>query len=106
MKAITASILLSKGVLAVFFIFLERRGKMMRNLNQICIEDDVERLIILRKRLKLNQFQFAKEIGISSSYLRKVESRTIPFPFKFRKKIDEYLKQEHLIYEKGSNLYK
>ncbi|MGN8842539.1 helix-turn-helix domain-containing protein [Niallia sp. HCP3S3_B10] len=79
---------------------------MPTSLKQICLEDDVERLIILRKRLRLNQFQFAKEIGVSSSYLRKVESRRIPIPINFRKKVDEYLKQEQLIYEKGSNLYK
>ncbi|GKU84331.1 helix-turn-helix transcriptional regulator [Niallia taxi] len=71
--------------------------------NQITIEDDVERLLILRKRLNLNQFQLAKELKISKSYLVKIENRSLPLSSAFIKKINDYLNREKILYEK--NLY-
>ncbi|MEY8742062.1 helix-turn-helix domain-containing protein [Bacillales bacterium AN1005] len=71
--------------------------------NQITIEDDVERLLILRKRLNLNQFQLAMELKISKSYLTKIENRSLPLSSAFIEKINDYLNREKMLYEK--NLY-
>lgn len=71
--------------------------------NQITIEDDVERLIILRRRFNLNQFQLAKELKISKSYLTKIENRSLPLSSAFIEKINDYLKREKMLYEK--NIY-
>ncbi|RHW35984.1 XRE family transcriptional regulator [Neobacillus notoginsengisoli] len=67
---------------------------MVFNLNEIQVADDAERLIILRKRLNLSQFQFAKELEISTSYLGQVERGELPFSPHLLAKINNYLKRE------------
>jgi len=59
------------------------------------IENDVERLIILRKRLEKSQYEFAKALGISTSYLGQIENYKVPFTSQFKERINDYLKQEH-----------
>lgn len=46
---------------------------MVTDFKDIQLLNDAERLVILRKRLNLSQFQLAKELGISTSYLGQVE---------------------------------
>lgn len=72
---------------------------MIRDFNQIEILNDVERLIILRKRLNLSQFQFAKELGISQSYLGQVERGICLLTPSLIDRINDYLKQENKLYE-------
>lgn len=78
----------------------------IHNLSEIEVEGDVERLVILRKRLKLSQFQFAKALGVSTSYIGQVERGDLAFPPQLRKRINNYLKQEKELYDKDlfSNL--
>ncbi|MGN7300600.1 helix-turn-helix domain-containing protein [Ferdinandcohnia sp. SAFN-114] len=59
------------------------------------IENDVERLIILRKRLEKSQYEFAKALGVSSSYLGQIENYKVPFTVQFKERINDYLKQEY-----------
>lgn len=68
--------------------------------NDIEIEDDVERLLILRKRMALSQYQFAKGMGISTSYLGQIERGEVPFSPQLRVRINDYLKREKEIHEK------
>ena len=70
------------------------------NFNDIQPINDAERLVLLRKRLNLSQFQFAKELGISSSYLGQVERGTLVCHPNLRDKINQYLKREIEIYGK------
>ncbi|MGS2779892.1 helix-turn-helix domain-containing protein [Robertmurraya sp. GLU-23] len=69
-------------------------------LNEIEIEDDIERLIILRKRLNLSQYQFAKAVGVSTSYLGQIERGELPLSVQFRARINDFLKREKEMYEK------
>jgi transcriptional regulator with XRE-family HTH domain len=46
---------------------------MVCDFDKVEIKDDTERIFGLRKRLKMSLFQFAKELGISTSYLGQVE---------------------------------
>lgn len=64
------------------------------------INDDVERLIILRKRLNKSQYEFARLLGISPSYIGQIENYKVPFTKKMRDRIDEYLRQEQALHEK------
>lgn len=64
------------------------------------INDDVERLIILRKRLNKSQYEFARLLGISPSYIGQIENYKVPFTRKMRDRIDDYLRQEQALYEK------
>jgi len=66
----------------------------------IQIEDDVERLIILRKRLGKSQYEFAKAIGVTGNYLNNVENKYKAFTPKLKKKITYYLETRH----RGQNL--
>jgi transcriptional regulator with XRE-family HTH domain len=66
---------------------------MVSNLNDIKLADDAERLIILRKRLSLSQFQLAKDLGISSSYLGQVERGELPFSPHLKVRINDFLKR-------------
>lgn len=69
------------------------------------IENDHERLIILRKRLEKSQYQFAKELGISSSYLGQIENRKYPVTDKLRRRINEYLKREQEQESNAENIF-
>ncbi|MFB1100395.1 helix-turn-helix domain-containing protein [Terribacillus sp. JSM ZJ617] len=60
------------------------------------IEDDIERLIILRKRLGRSQYQFAKDLGFSASYIGQVENRKFPFTPQIRERINSFIKQERI----------
>lgn len=73
---------------------------MIESLEDIQIEDDVERIFLLRKRLKLSQFQFAKAIGVSTSYLGQIERGELVINSSFIDKINSYLKREQELYEK------
>lgn len=73
----------------------------MLEFNTIQPLNDTERLILLRKRLNLSQFQFAKELGISSSYLGQVERGTVAFTPNLKERIINYLEREMEIYEQG-----
>ncbi|PGT80590.1 helix-turn-helix transcriptional regulator [Bacillus sp. AFS040349] len=68
--------------------------------DMIYLDNDVERLIILRKRLNKSQYEFAHDIGISTSYLGLIENYKYPFTTELKERIDQYLKQEQEIYEK------
>lgn len=48
-------------------------------LKDITLQDDVEQLVILRKRLNKDQHQFANELNITSKYLSAVENYRSPF---------------------------
>lgn len=69
--------------------------------NNIQPLNDTERLILLRRRLNLSQFQFAKELGISTSYLGQVERGTVILTPNLKEKIINYLEREIEIYEQG-----
>lgn len=58
--------------------------------------DNVERLIIVRKRLNKKQYEFAREIGISSSYLLAIENYKKPLTKNLVTKINNYLKYKEL----------
>lgn len=72
---------------------------MILNFNEIQIADDSERLIILRKRLNMSQFQFAKDLGLSSSYLGQVERGELAFSPHLIARINDYLKREQELNE-------
>jgi len=68
----------------------------MYDFNDIECEDMVERLLILRKRLQMKQYEFAREIGISTSYLLAVEKYKKPFTKRLQTKINRYLKKQQM----------
>lgn len=61
---------------------------------------DIEKLIIIRKRLHMSQFQFAKEIGIEPAYYGKIERGQRNLSKNIRRKINDFLKREKWIYDK------
>ncbi|MGE6755919.1 MULTISPECIES: helix-turn-helix domain-containing protein [Rossellomorea] len=71
---------------------------------------DVEKLIVLRKRLgNKKQYEFARDIGISPNYLVAIENYRQPFTEKLAMKINDYLKgleTEHRAYDQSINLPK
>ncbi|MFE7064208.1 helix-turn-helix transcriptional regulator [Sutcliffiella sp. NPDC057660] len=74
-------------------------------LEEIEFASDVEKLMVLRKRLGLKQYEFAKMVGISTNYLVAVENYRQPFSRKLKKKVDDYLKRvemEHIIHAENS----
>lgn len=60
-------------------------------LEEIEAIDDVERLIILRKRLNMNQKEFSEHIGYTHIYLAYIENYKKPFTRKLNKKINQFL---------------
>ena len=76
------------------------RGDIERLEDMKHIEDDHERIILLRKRLKMSQYQFAKKLDISVSYLGQVENYKLPVTKQIITRIDEFLKREKELHEK------
>ncbi|MCM3443606.1 MULTISPECIES: helix-turn-helix domain-containing protein [Metabacillus] len=63
-------------------------------LEHIQVSDDVERIIVLRKRLgNMKQYELAKELNISTNYLVAIENYRMPVTDKLRKKINTFLKR-------------
>lgn len=73
---------------------------MVTDFKDIQLLNDAERLVILRKRLNLSQFQLAKELGISTSYLGQVERGSCSFSPYLKERINDFLKRENALYEK------
>jgi len=67
---------------------------LVTDFDRIEIKDDAERIYILRKRLNMSQFQFAKELGISTSYLGQVERGDHFITKNIKDRIQEFLKRE------------
>ncbi|MCM3005726.1 helix-turn-helix domain-containing protein [Priestia koreensis] len=59
----------------------------------ITIDDDVERLMVLRKRYNLRQYELANALGVSENYLGAIENRVNPLTKKMIRKLDEYLEE-------------
>ena len=64
---------------------------MMKSLDNIKAEDDVEKIYLLRKRLNMKQYEFAQAIGISASHLGKIESYKVLLSPKIKSKINNYI---------------
>lgn len=62
-------------------------------LEEIFCLDDVEKLLVLRKRLGLKQHELARIIGIHSNYLSAIESYKAPLTTKMKDKINQYIKE-------------
>lgn len=61
------------------------------SVKDIQVESKVEALILIRKRLGVNQWRFAEMIGVSKGYLNMVENYKVPFSKKLEEKIDQLL---------------
>ncbi|WP_367018654.1 helix-turn-helix domain-containing protein [Priestia koreensis] len=59
----------------------------------ITIDDDVERLMVLRKRYNLRQYELANALGVSENYLGAIENRVNPLTKKMIRKLDTYLEE-------------
>ena len=51
---------------------------MVYSLNEIEVKDDVERILLLRKRLNMKKSEFSRYVGVSSEHLRRVETYRSP----------------------------
>ncbi|WP_163537263.1 helix-turn-helix transcriptional regulator [Gracilibacillus sp. YIM 98692] len=68
--------------------------------DMVYIENDHERIILLRKRLNKSQYQFAKDLGISVSYLGQIENYKTPVTQPLRKRVNDFLRREKELYAK------
>ncbi|KAA6446996.1 hypothetical protein [Bacillus swezeyi] len=66
----------------------------MKALSEIKAENDVEKLVLLLKRLQQTQHTFAKNIGVSSSYMHQIINYKAPLTPSIEKKVNEYLERE------------
>lgn len=67
---------------------------MMRFEDINTINSNLERLIILRLRLKLKQYEMARAIGYNETYYSQVENGVYPLTDSLIKKVNMYLKKE------------
>ena len=64
---------------------------MTRLFDQIQALDDVEKIILIRKRLGLKQYEFSKLLGYTPNHLANVENYKSPISKKLKTKIEEFL---------------
>lgn len=57
---------------------------------------EMERVMIVRKRFNLSQFQFAEEIGISASYYSQLERGKCELTKTIKKRVQRFVKDEIL----------
>jgi DNA-binding XRE family transcriptional regulator len=68
----------------------------IKNLEGIEVMDDIERLIILRKRLNhMKQYQLARHIGISTNYLVAIENYKRPLTDCMKNKINGFIQRHN-----------
>lgn len=76
---------------------MQSSNSTLSKFNNIEINNDVERLIVLRKRLgNMKQYELARELGVSASYIVAIENFRQPFTNNFKKKLDQFLKRLEL----------
>lgn len=61
--------------------------------DEIRVQDDVEKLILWRKRLGLKAYELAREIGVTPNYLRSIENYQRPLTAKLKGQINRYLEE-------------
>ncbi|MEX3623677.1 helix-turn-helix domain-containing protein [Viridibacillus arvi] len=62
--------------------------------NEIQAQTDVERIILIRKRFQMKQYQFSKLLGYTPNHLANVENYKHPVSAKLKRKIEEFLKEQ------------
>jgi transcriptional regulator with XRE-family HTH domain len=68
---------------------MERRREM--KFDEIQAQTDVERIILIRKRYNLKQYEFSKILGYTPNHLANVENYKHPVSAKLKRKIEEFL---------------
>lgn len=66
----------------------------MLKLEDVSAADDIEKLIVLRKRLRLNQKEFSDLIGYTPNYIANIENYKMPLTNKLKRKIEAIMKSE------------
>ncbi|MGP4074094.1 helix-turn-helix domain-containing protein [Piscibacillus sp. B03] len=66
----------------------------MLDFDNIQAEDDVERLMLLRKRLRLRQYELAKRIGVTPEHLARIESYQATLTKQLKERIKLVVEQE------------
>ena len=61
--------------------------------DEIQAQTDVERIILIRKRFNLKQYQFSEILGYTPNHLANVENYKHPVSSKLKKRIEEFLLQ-------------
>lgn len=76
---------------------------MISQFRDVKIRSDHDRLILLIRQLGLKQYEFARELGYTPSYLESIINGRSPFTNALKKRIDIYLmnrQKEKEYYEK------
>lgn len=68
---------------------------MTKLFNQIQALNDVEKMILIRKRLGLKQYEFSKLVGYTPNHLANVENYKSPVSKKLKEKAEELLVEYH-----------
>lgn len=81
---------------------------MITKLQDVTIQSDLDRLVLLIRHLGMKQYEFAREIGYNPAYLESVINRRVPFTDSCQQRIDSYLekcqKERYIYAEKMLNL--
>ncbi|WP_282155791.1 helix-turn-helix transcriptional regulator [Cytobacillus gottheilii] len=64
---------------------------MVKKLEDVNVQNDTDRVVLLMRQLNVKQYEFAKELGYSKVYLESVINGRAPFTNSFRQRINEYL---------------
>ncbi|EOQ19802.1 MULTISPECIES: helix-turn-helix domain-containing protein [Bacillus cereus group] len=61
--------------------------------------DDIERIILLKKRFNLSTREFARKIGVTPNYLSSVLTNSLPISDKLVKKVNAFVEKQNCIDE-------
>lgn len=62
--------------------------------NEIQAQTDVERIILIRKRFNLKQYEFSKILGYTPNHLANVENYKHPVSSKLKLRIEGFLEEQ------------
>ncbi|TYS60677.1 helix-turn-helix transcriptional regulator [Bacillus infantis] len=69
---------------------------MIMKLQDVSIQSDTDRLILLLRHLGMKQYELAEELGYARAYVEAVINGRSPFTDSFKKRIEEYLESRQI----------
>ncbi len=64
---------------------------MIKSINEVEIQSEVDRLVLLMRQLGYRQYEFAKLLDYTPSYFESVINGRVPFTESFRERINDFL---------------
>jgi transcriptional regulator with XRE-family HTH domain len=67
----------------------------IRKLQDVEIQSNLDRLVLLIRHLGIKQYEFARELGYTPVYVQAVINGRVPITLSFLERVDQFLEKRH-----------